>query len=515
MLLATPWALAAQQVMAGAYVTRRGDVEIARERYRFDGKTLAAEVEVVVMAVFYQTETAFDSAGLASRYHLRVRTTAGGPVVQELDAALDDSVRWTLEAGGRSQRGEVPIGPPATVIQNLVFSQLAASLRAYDDARGGRQTLNAWLPDGGAVLPLGIELTGDSGTLDLGGVTIRVTLDSSGWAERFEVPAQGVVVTRQDGVTFSAPAAPAGADTLRPASVSEIPYLVEQGGARLAGTLALPAVQGPVPIALIVAGSGAVDRNGNAPPVLESNLYRQLAWRLAERGIASLRYDKRGVGGSAAGVDPAATTFGDFAEDVLAATRALAGDRRFDGIVVVGHSEGGWLAISAAARGAPVSGLALLATPGRPFLPLLRSQLAQQLDSAALVQFDAAMERYLRGERPLGLPPILDPLFRPVNQRFTASVAAFDAVAELSRLALPVLVVQGDRDIQVGTEDAERLAAARPSARVVVIPGVNHLFKAVQNADRVAQLAGYVDRTAPVAPQLVETLVDWIGQVRR
>ncbi len=510
----TPAVLGAQQVQTGAYVTRRGDLEITRERYRFDGKTLASDVELVGRGLFLETETDFDSAGSASRYHVRLRTGPGGPVVQDLGATVADSIRWTLAAGGRSQRGGVAIRRPAVIVQNLVFAQLAAALRVYDLGTGGRQVFDAWLPEGGSVTPLAVELRGDSGTLELGGVTLNVILDRSGWVLRFEVPAQGLILIRQDDVVFTR--RPAGtADTLRPRTIQEEPYLFEGGGARVVGTLALPAAPGPVPVVLIVAGSGAVDRNGNAPAALRSNLYAQLAWRLAERGIASLRYDKRGVGESAAGVDLARTTFDDVAEDVLAATRSLAGDERFGPVVILGHSEGGWLAIRAVLRGAPVKGVALLATPGRPFLTVVREQLAQQLDSAALVQFDSAMSRYLRGELPVGLPGYLQPLFHPVNQRFMASVVAYDAIAELRRLEVPVLVVQGDRDVQVTTQDAERLAAAKPAARVLLIPGANHLFKAAERAERVAQLALYLDPTAPVMPELVDALVDWIAGLPR
>jgi pimeloyl-ACP methyl ester carboxylesterase len=456
----------------------------------------------------------FDSAGSTLRYHLHVRAGLGGPVLQELDASVADSVRWTLTAGARSSTGGTPISRPAVIIQNLVFSQLAAALRVYDRGSGGRQVIYAWLPDGGQVLPLGVELGGDSGALDLGGVSMRVLLDSAGWVARLEVPAQGVVVTRQSAVAFT-PRPGARADTVPPAAIHEEPYLIEGGGARLVGTLALPAAPGPVPVALIVAGSGPVDRNGNAPPSLHSNLYAQLAWRLAQRGIASLRYDKRGVGVSASGTDVAMATFDDFAEDALAATRSLAEDQRFGPVVVLGHSEGGWLAIRAALRGAPVRGVAMLAAAGRPFLTLLRAQLAQQLDSAGMAQFDAAIAGYLKGQLPVGLPPYLQPLFRPINQRFTVSVVAYDALAELRRLEVPVLILQGDKDVQVGVEDAEALAAARPGAGVLVIPGANHLFKATDRADRVGQLTLYADPTAPVMPELVDALVEWIGGLKR
>lgn len=239
-LLVAPGALAAQQGQAGAYVTRRGDVEVARERYRLEGKTLVADVEVVGMGLFYQTQTAFDSTGSATRYHLRARRGVGGPMLQELDVTVDDSVRWTLAAGDRAQRGSVPIGRPAVVVQNLVFSQLAASVRAYDRPKGGRQILNAWLPEGGIVLPLAVELRGDSGTLEIGGVSLHVVLDRFGWVARFEVPVQGVVVTRQDDVAFSPRPTSGLADTLPPSTIFEEPYLIEGGGARLVGTLTLP-----------------------------------------------------------------------------------------------------------------------------------------------------------------------------------------------------------------------------------------------------------------------------------
>ncbi len=506
-----PAVLGAQQVRAGAYIARQGETEVSREKFRFDGRVLSAQVEVAGRGLFLETETAYDPTGATTRYQVHVRSGLGGPLLQELEATLGDSLRWTLLAGGGGQprSGSAAIGRPAVIIQNLVFSQLAAALRLYHRGAGGRQVVSAWLPDGGTVQPLGMELTGDSGTVDLGGTAIKVQLDSAGWVARFEVPAQGLVVTRESDVAFT-PRASGGVDTVPPASIHEEPYLIEGGGARLVGTLALPAAPGPVPVALIVAGSGPVDRNGNALPSLHSNLYAQLAWRLAQRGIASLRYDKRGIGESAAGVDPAMSSFDDFAEDALAATRSLAGDERFGSIVILGHSEGGWLAIRAALRGAPVKGVALLATAGRPFLTLLRAQLAQQLDSAGMAQFATAMEGYLKGRLPVGLPHYLQPFFRPVNQRFTASVAAYDALAELRRLDVPVLIVQGDKDVQVSVQDAEALAAAKPAARMILIPGANHLFKVTSRADRVGQLGLYVDPTAPVMPELVDALVEWI-----
>ena len=174
-----PAALGAQQVQTGAYVARQGETEVTRETFRFDGRVLSAQVEVVGRGLFLETETVYDSSGGTARYHLYVRPGLGGPALQELQATVGDSLRWTLTAGGRPRNGSAAIGRPAMIVQNLVFSQLAAALRAYDRRSGGRQLIHAWLPDGGTVLPLAVELRGDSGTLELGGVSIGMTLETN------------------------------------------------------------------------------------------------------------------------------------------------------------------------------------------------------------------------------------------------------------------------------------------------------------------------------------------------
>jgi pimeloyl-ACP methyl ester carboxylesterase len=284
------------------------------------------------------------------------------------------------------------------------------------------------------------------------------------------------------------------------------------GPLTLAGTLVVPArVSGRVPVVLIVAGSGPTDRNGNSGSV-RSDMYAQLAWRLAERGVASLRYDKRGLGESSA--DPAALTFEDFSSDVVAGVRFLRADERFGAVAVAGHSEGAWLAIHAAGAGAPVSGIALLAGLGRGIGEVLEEQLAFQVDSSAAREFAGLFPRYLAGEELGAVPDPLQPLLLPVNRRFMVSLARFDPRAALARLRLPVLILQGDADIQVSMRDAQALKAAKPDARLVTLRGVNHLFKSAPSRDRIQQLAIYLDPSLPIVPLLPETLTTWIRGLR-
>src|SRR3989442_10677701 len=196
------------------------------------------------------------------------------------------------------------------------------------------------------------------------------------------------------------------ADTTAPAVAAESPYTIHSGPLELGGTLTVPrGASGAVPVVVIIAGSGPTDRNGSSVMGIRPNCYAQLAWRLAERGIATLRYDKRGLPGTQGVFDITRVTLEDFAADARAAAESLARDRRFSRVVLVGHSEGASLALIAARQGAPVAGVVSVSGLGRPLGEVLREQVSRQYDSATLIRYDTAMKYYLRGEQPAGLPP--------------------------------------------------------------------------------------------------------------
>src|SRR5436190_8296849 len=146
------------------------------------------------------------------------------------------------------------------------------------------------------------------------------------------------------------------ADTIPPAVAVESPYTIHSGALELGGTLTLPrGATRRIPAAVISAGSGPTDRNGNSLMGIRPNSYAQLAWGLAERGIASLRYDKRGMPGTKGTFDLTKMTLDDFAADARAAAESLGHDARFTRVVLLGHSEGSSLAFIAARAGAPVT----------------------------------------------------------------------------------------------------------------------------------------------------------------
>ena len=305
--------------------------------------------------------------------------------------------------------------------------------------------------------------------------------------------------------------APQMTDTVPPAAAIESPYTIRSAGLELGSTLTIPrAATKPVPVVVLIAGSGPTDRNGNSVMGIRPNSYAQLAWRLAERGIASLRYDKRVLAATRGTVDISKLTLEDFAADARAAAESLAKDSRFSRVLLLGHSEGSALALIAARGGPPVAGVISVSGLGRPLPIVLREQLARQFDSTTLVRYDTAMAQYLRGETPKDVPPPLTVLFVPINLTFMRSLMAFDASAAVRAVRQPVLIVQGATDLQATVADAERLHSARPDAKLVVIPEVNHVLKHISDLTPAGQMATYNDPTIPIAPAVVTAIADWV-----
>jgi pimeloyl-ACP methyl ester carboxylesterase len=307
-------------------------------------------------------------------------------------------------------------------------------------------------------------------------------------------------------------------DTVPPRSVIELPFTFQSGALTLPATLTLPTnYNGAPPVALIVAGSGPTDRNGNSAGPLRaqnnSNLYAILAWQLADAGIASVRYDKRALGENLQKINIAETSIDDFVGDVIAGARKLAADRRFSKVVLIGHSEGAELVLQAANRGAPAAGIVMLSGAGRPIMLVLREQLSKQLPPEELLKWDSASARYLRGEEAGDVHPGLKPLLLPTNRRFMQSWAKYDPAAEIARARVPVLIVQGGRDLQISEVDARALQSAQPAAKLVVIPAANHVFRAATD-DRMAQARLYADPTVPIVPDLTPAIADWIKRLK-
>jgi pimeloyl-ACP methyl ester carboxylesterase len=290
----------------------------------------------------------------------------------------------------------------------------------------------------------------------------------------------------------------------------------QSGSMNLEGTLLLPEGRGPWPAVVIIAGSGPTDRDGNSLiGGVAPNTYRMLAEGLAAKGVASFRYDKRGLPSSRGTMDMRVTTLLDFARDAAVAAGVLRARSDIGPIALLGHSEGGTLALLAAQDGAAVEGLVLVATAGRDPTTILREQLSRTLAPALIAAFDTAWARYINTDSAVAGPPELAPLFVPVNRAFLKSWQAVDPQAILRGLDKPVLVVQGETDVQITPVDARALAGARAGIRLVLLPGTNHVLKLATGNTAAEQMASYTDRTLPLAPGVAEPIAEFVLQLRR
>ena len=295
------------------------------------------------------------------------------------------------------------------------------------------------------------------------------------------------------------------------AAVSETVTLARAPG-HLAGTLLVPPGGAIVPVVLLIAGSGPTDRDGNGPGFTPASL-RQLAESLAARKIATLRFDKRGVGGSgSAAIPEAQLTFEMLAEDVAAWMRLLATDRRFSRLIVAGHSEGALLGL-VALRDARAAAYISLEGPARGADEVLHDQLARQLPAPLLARSDSILARLKRGVTVDSTPPELAALFRPSVQPYLISWFRHSAQREIARLTIPCLVVQGSHDLQVAPSEADLLQRANSRCQVARMDGMNHVLKQAP-ADLPGQMPSYRGPDAPLATGLVEAIASFVSALR-
>ncbi len=261
-------------------------------------------------------------------------------------------------------------------------------------------------------------------------------------------------------------------------------------------------------VAVIIAGSGPTDRDGNSPMGVTASTYRLLAEGLAERGIATVRYDKRGIAQSAAAATAEADLrFDHMAEDARGWARLATETTGRPCAWLVGHSEGALVAQVAANGTDGICGLVLLSGAGRPAGTVIREQLATIPEPLKTQAFEALNE--LEAGRTTEGPPALAALFRPSVQPYLISWLPLDPAALLADYDGPVLIGQGATDIQTGTADAQALATAQPNARLVTWDGVNHILK-IAPVDRAANIATYGDAALPLAPGVVDSVADFI-----
>ncbi|KTB70489.1 alpha/beta hydrolase [Pseudomonas viridiflava ICMP 13104] len=284
---------------------------------------------------------------------------------------------------------------------------------------------------------------------------------------------------------------------------------VDTENGKLYGTLMMPRSDKPVPVVLIVAGSGPTDRDGNNPEGGRNDSMKRLAVILATHNIASVRYDKRGVAASKAVTpDERNLSVERYVADVQLWARALKANTRLGPLILLGHSEGALVA-TLAAKKAGAAALISVAGTGRPVDQVLREQFQERLPPELLQRSNQLLDELKAGKTDDNVPSELEVVFRPSVQPYLISLFRQDPAAAFGALNIPALIVQGRNDIQVGVGDALLLQKAKPDAELALIDGMNHVLRIVPD-DLQQQLLSYRNPTQPLAREVTSRILRFI-----
>src|SRR6202162_908615 len=290
---------------------------------------------------------------------------------------------------------------------------------------------------------------------------------------------------------------------------------IDTGDGALYGTLELPASKPPFPVALLISGSGPTDRDGNSRVLPgKNNSLKMLAEGLALQGIASLRYDKRGIGESkAVGLKEEDLRFETYVDDAGRWGQYLRKDNRLRALVTIGHSEGSLIGMLAA-RKLSADGYVSIAGAGRPGGQIILLQLrSQPIPPDVMKLVEDIVSALEQGRTVDTIPQGFGALFRESVQPYLISWFRYDPAKEIAKLTMPVLILQGTTDIQASVIEANLLAGAHTKAKLVVLEGMNYILKEGPGG-RDKQIASYSDPSLPLAAKLVDEISHFIASLR-
>lgn len=275
------------------------------------------------------------------------------------------------------------------------------------------------------------------------------------------------------------------------------------------GTLVIPENTETAPLVIFIQGSGPTNRDGNQP-MMKNDGVKKIAHELAANGIASFRYDKRIFKMDKLRIKEADLSFEDFVTDVNSVVEYFTGENTYKNIIIAGHSEGSLIGILAAQTGG-VDALISLAGPGRSIDKIIVEQLAKQsaeLSENARIALNEIKEK----GSTQNYSPYLESIFRASVQPYIRSWMQFDPAEELSKLEIPVLLVNGNYDLQVDVVDAELLQKASHGSQLVIPDKMNHIFRKIEG-ESLENTKAYNEPNRPLHPELIPALVDFIKSI--
>lgn len=418
------------------------------------------------------------------------------------------------------------------------FFLLAACTQKEDNAKGkvterdekmNEQLVGKWegnieTPNG--ALPIIVELQKDSGTLSVpvqglanypfnnikyngDQVTVAINLNGSNIEINGTLKDQQIEATfQQNGGKFPLVLKPYKE---QPVTYETVKIPVKDGDL----TVALQkASKEPSPVVLILAGSGPTDKDGNSALAGKNDSLKMLAEGLANEGIASVRYDKRGIGDNKSlSTKEEDMSIDHYVDDAVQVINTLLANKAYSSVHIIGHSEGSLIGLLAAQK-TNVESFVSIAGTGRPIDEVLLEQLKGQLSPQLLKESTDILASLKKGELVKNVSPDLQALFRSSVQPYMMSWLKYNPASELAKVNSRVLLVQGTNDLQVTATDAEALKKSKQDAELLYMDGMNHVLKDAP-ADRAGNLATYSDPSLPLHKELLPAIQQFIMNENR
>jgi uncharacterized protein len=489
---------------------------------------LGAPINVTIRKVSIEYDAdgapkAFSLDGSARDQLLAIQTTFAGTTASSAIAQGSNNLQKTDQ-----------VAPRALIVPNVFFGAYEAVAARLASANAGDELMLYVLPQAQIAAQV-VSVSEERLRTPAGPVQARISrlklmnpgapLDAEVWSDasgrllRFRVPVQSLDIARTDIVSVSARREPVS-------HPGDEHVFIPSNGFSLAATVSKPlaaaraAAGTRFPAIVMIGGSGPTDRDETVAGV---PIFGELANGLADAGFIVVRYDKRGVGQSGGRAE--AATLPDYTEDALAAVKYLRDRKDVDDkrVAVLGHSEGGCVALMAAARTKDIDAVVLIGTPGVTGAQLILDQQRHALEAlkmpdaekqAKIALQQKIQQAVLTGKGWEGVPPEVR---KQADTPWFQSFLAWDPAKVVREVRQPILIVQGELDRQVAPSNAaalEKLAKSRKgpagqAVKVVMLPGINHLLlpAATGEVDEYGQLS---DKT--VSPEATSAIASWLTE---
>jgi uncharacterized protein len=512
-LAVVPSGLPAQA--ADMLVLTRGSDTIAVERLRRTATALQGELVDRLQKIRWSYAATLSSDSVVKLEYAvrRADQDPTGPALQEATLVfVADSVLIEIRSGGTTREQRLGTTRGAVPFVNPSFGQMELLVRRLQGSGRDSLAVPLFMVSGGQTFEAVIRRLSRDSVAIFAGAEARLAVDTAGRILGGTVPTQQLTLTRSraDDAALHVPKPDYSARADAPYSAEEVTIPTPMGHS-LAGTLTLPRRatddQRPstrFPAVITITGSGAQDRDEEVPVVRGYRPFRQVADTLGRVGIAVLRMDDRGFGGS--GGNPLTATSADFARDIEAGIAWLRARPEIDPgrIAVLGHSEGGLIGPMIASRDSALRALVILAGPsytGRRILEYQNRYAIERTPTIRPEARDSAFEVAMR---------MLDST--AVTSEWVRLFLTYDPTTVAAKVRAPTLILHGATDRQVTMEQAQELAAAirrggNRDVTVRVFPDANHLF--LQDPD--GNPAGYAALpSSRVRSDVLEVLVEWL-----